>query len=533
MKAIEGAGKQVALQFDRDAVKSNEKAPRLTWPGESGDSVSMLPFITEFPILRSSNKAAFPAEVFAWLRGMAGSTVLNSTSEREFDGENVHFITSTGEELRMRELVSDGEWKAIGFRHDMPDEQGRVWRTEAVLRRGGDDILHDLIRIRTQCLAKQAGAIVQTPKKPFLIKSLLSGEWGGVDGELCVCDKPFWLGENEEDLDLAKLVLHGKASEFLPIVYISATGDERWLFNKSEIEKLAYDLGGVVHVVVEPSRNFSFQLRDQSSGKNVYGGTVGLALPQGGFVRRFFLSQRFESARDILEGIRGDAIRFRAHMPSIGWDWTDFQEYALRRQRETLRSSLSQVDADQLFEEFTKQLDDLQEENKQLKDQMASQIRIDAAEDQGGAANDRPLKSVGKEIYPGEVLDRIRFAAETALLFAEAEGIDERSRAIWRKIVDCVPRSSALDELLSDLVRATKDAKRMASEIGELLQRHGYRDKSDKNHICFEPQNEFVGLRSITISKTPSDRRGLVNARKQIERTLGIGKLPSNIPNGR
>lgn len=487
----------------------------------------MLPFATEFAVKRSINRAAFPAEVFAWLRGMRHSTILNS-STRELDGENVYLIAKGGEEFRMRGLKHEEGWEAIGFRHDLPDDQGRIWRTEAVLKRGSADDDQDLVRFRTQCIAGRPGAFLETPKKPFLIKALLKNGWGGEDGEIEVCDEPLWLEADDGDLTLANLILSGKGSKSLPIIYISAMGDGEWLLTEDAIEKLAYDLGGIAHVVVEPNRRFSLKLRDQSDGRNLYGGTIGIALPLHGFIRRFFLGRNFENVDEIVGGVRSSVINLRVHMPTSGWDWTDFQEQTLKSQRAAYRGSLSQADADQLLDDFTKQLEDIQEENRQLKEQLSAQVAIGLAEEEGDFATDGILQSVGKEIYPGELVDRIRFAAETALDAAEAKGIDERSIAIWKRVVQRVPRSPALDKLLEDLSRATKDTKRVAAEVSGLLERHGYRAKSENKHIRLEPQAGFVGLLNITLPKTPSENRGLKNLCKQIERTLGIGNLPES-----
>lgn len=491
----------------------------------------MLPFATEFPVKRSSNRAAFPAEVFTWLRGMGNSTILNS-STCELDGENVYLSATSGEELHMRGLKHGEEWEAIGFRHDLPDGHGRIWRTEAVLKRGSTDDDQDLVRFRTQCIAGRPGAFLETPRKPFLIKALLKNSWGGDDGEIEVCDEPLWLENDNDDLTLANLILSGQGSKSLPIIYISAIEDGRWILTEDAIQKLAYDLGGIAHVVVEPNRRFSLKLRDQSAGRNLYGGTIGIALPLHGFIRRFFLGRNFENVNDIDDGIRVSVFNLRVHMPTSGWDWTDFQEQILKSQRAAYRGSFSKADADQLLDDFTKQLDDLQKENRQLKEQLSAQAAMSLTEEESNFATDGIFQSVGKEIYPGELADRIRFAAETALSSAEPKGIDERSIAIWRRVVQRVPRSPALDELLQDLSRATKDPKRVAAEVSGLLERHGYRAKSENKHIRLEPQTGFVGLQNITVPKTPSENRGLKNLCKQIERTLGIGNLPESQRSG-
>ena len=486
----------------------------------------MQPFATEFPVKRFDNKAAFPSEIFAWVRGMRGSTVLSSASKRELEDENVYLIAASGEELRVRDLTQAGVRVAVGFQHDMPDDRGRVWRTEAVLLRGANDSEQDVVRFRTQCLAKRPGAFLESPKKPFLIKGLLKEGWGGLDGEIEVCDEPLWLEDDDEDVTLAELILDGKASLRLPIIYVSACEGDQWLLSTDEIEKLAYDLGGVAHVVVEPTRQFSFRLKATSDGRNVYNGTLGIAMPDRGFIRRFFLGTRFPDVASIVGDIRAAAVGLRGFMPSVGWDWTEMQEHVLRNQRIALRGSLSESAADELLDAYTKQLEDLQEENRWLTERRNSHAVTEiAAEDRDSMAEDI-FHAVGKEIYPGEIADRIRLAAQTALTVADLNGIDGRSIAMWEGIVERIPRSPGLDELLADLERSTKDPKRMANEVTAVLQRHGYHSKSDNKHIRLEPDDGYHGLQNITVPKTPSDIRGLKNQRKQIERTLGISTLP-------
>src|SRR5690606_18506527 len=257
----------------------------------------MLPFSTEFPVRPSANRAAFVAEVIAWIRGMQHQTVLSSESDAELDGANVHVRSNIGEELRMRELRSSDGWSAIGTRHDLPDDLGRVWRTECVLKRAAAEGGQDLVRLRTQCIATTPGANIDTPRKPYLIKALLKNGWGGTDQQFTVTDQPVWLESSDAGLATAKSVTVGEAAKWLPTVYISATGSSSWLLSQREIEKLAYDLGGIAHVVVEPDRAFSFDLRDETLARNAYGGTVGLSAPGQGIVRRYYLGWQIQDGK--------------------------------------------------------------------------------------------------------------------------------------------------------------------------------------------------------------------------------------------
>lgn len=486
----------------------------------------MQPFATEFPVKCTPNKAAFLAEVIAWLKGMEGSTILDSTSAYELDGENVYLCSTKGEELRMRELKRNGDWEAIGFQYDMPDDQGRVWRTEAVLRRDKVSKDEGLIRLRTQCIPKAPGAYITTPKKPYLIKTLLNNKWGTRDGEFDICNSPHWLENSDVDIAVAQLVMSGSAGQRLPIVYISATGHEEWLLTQNEIEKLAYDLEGVAHVLAEPSRNFSMRLRDITEGKNIYNGTVGISLPGRGIIRQFFLGTQFEQISELIECVKTTSINLRGVMPATGWEWSELQEHALRSQQAALRGALSQDDANQLLEDYGKELASLQDENRQLKELINSQTVDNFENDYKKFKSEEISLKICDEIYPGEVSDRIRYAAETALSTKDTKGIDPRTIAVWQSILECIPRSTGLDDLLADIERATKDPNRLAVEVPKLLERHGYCEKGDNKHIRLEPKNGFSGLQSITVPKTPSEIRGLQNQRKQIERTLGIGILP-------
>lgn len=482
----------------------------------------MLPFSTEFPVRASANRAAFVAEVVGWLRGMKHQSVLSSASEAELDGGNVHVRSPTGEELRMRELQTAADWSAIGARHDLPDNLGRVWRTECVLRRSAAENGQDLVRLRTQCIATTAGAKLEVPRKPYLIKALLKSGWGGRDRQFSVSDQPIWIENNEDGLATAVAVTDGQATKWLPVVYVSATGKSTWIIGQREIDKLAYDLGGIAHVVVEPDRAFSLSLRERTGAKNAYGGTLALSSPGQGIVRRYYIGWQIQDGIELAATIKEAATTLRSQMPSFGWDWTELQEQALRAQRENEKSRLTAAESEQLYLE---EIDNLQDRIRQLEQALPARPADSVGTDEGEFSSDNLIRRIGPEIYAGEISDRLRFAARTTLDFADQIGLDARSKVVLQRVLARLPLSPALTELLQDIARATKDPKRVASELTSLLGRHGYSEKSDNKHIRMEAKELFEGLDAITIPKTPSDHRGLMNLQKQVERTLGITKL--------
>jgi len=477
---------------------------------------------TEFPIKPVANRATFVAEVIAWLRGSSYSNVLGSEAERELDGDNVVLRSQTGEELRIRELSVKGEWRAIGFRHDLPDERGRLWRTEGVLKRPVEKSGEDLIRFRTQCLARMQGAILEDPRKLYLIKNILRSNAGGTDVLLPISDQPLFLPDSSEGLEIARSIAEGAATRCLPVVYLSAVNTGIWLLKPDEINKLAYDLGGIAHVVVEPSSDFSVHLRNLTSSVCTYNGSIGLLVPDRGIVGRYYLGWKFQNRRELSDAIRNAATAFRSQMPATGWDWTELQEAALHEQRRRDKNRLSSSETEQLYIDEIKNLKDRLED---LDQQISIRSKDREVFDTGDLSIDNIVRLVGPEIYSGEIADRLRYACQVVLANADQIGLDERSMAIFSRVVVRIQPSTGLSELLQSLERATKDPKRIAVELERVLCCHGYQRKSINKHVRLEAEPEFEGLDSVTLASTPSEIRGLQNLRSQIERKMGLSKL--------
>lgn len=480
-------------------------------------------FSTEFPLNRLPSRGEFISQVVTWLNGTTYSKLLSSGIEAELDTENAQLKSENGEELRFRELIREGVSESIGFRHDLPDENGRLWRTEAVVRRCVAAGEPGLIRLRTQCLAREPGIRLEFPRKPYFIKALLKDDWGGHDGSLVVTDQPIYLPDDANGLAVAAAVTLGRASECLPTVYISSVDEGCWHLSTREIEKLAYDLGGVAHVLVEPGRKFSFRLRDETAGANSYGGAIGLGLPERGIVRRYYIGGQILSNHDLAIAVRDLALRLRTLMPTNGWDWTELQEQALICQRLQHKRKLKLSEIESIYQEEIKTLNDRISQLKQKNSSIS--VAEAVGRDDEDYFSDDFIKIIGPEIYPGEILDRLRLAAKMALDAGKQIGIDSRSKAIFERILGKIPATPALGEFLQDLNRATRDSGRIANELTSLLSRHGYSKKSENKHIRLEAKSGYDGLDTITIPKTPSDNRGLDNAKRQVKSAMGITKL--------
>lgn len=481
----------------------------------------MSQFATELLVPKSFASAAFAAQVLAWIRGMKhGTRLFDGLTPEVLAGDDIRLTAPEGEALMLRALGRDGDWQATGCQYDYVDPDRRLWRTEAVLRalpgRG------NLLRVRAQCLAVETLVRLEVPKRTHLIRAIIEEGHALPDGALTPSTRPVMLTDDDAGLTLAGQIVTGGATDFLPTVYVSAKGQAVWALSRKAINKLALDLAGVAHVVVEPSREFSFDLRDRVAGRNVYGGTIGLATAGEGVVQRFYLGAVLPDEQALVQKVQAGAIALRSRMPSLGgWDWLDLQDEILRRHSEADRHRLSSGEIEKLWQE---ELALKEARIAELQAELEEARKLPPPELAGDAV--LPWRQdLLPEIYRGEMSDRIRAALAFCLEKGTDAGWDKRSLAVFENLLAASPAESELEEFREELKRATRDQARLNTAVKHLMTRHGFIEKSENSHSKLEPLPEYPGLDSITLMKTPSENRGLKNLKSQIEANLGLTQL--------
>lgn len=489
-------------------------------------------FATEFEVLPHS-KGEFVGLLMEWIKGMRDSSVFSDDHDYENDPNAPVLMGAKGDSLMLQDAqdpVSGNHGQ--GFRYDVPDGD-MIWRTEGVLSRvkGAE---HALFRIRGQCLARNGLPELHDPNKPYLIKNLVADAKVCRDGLFTVQAAPHFLSNDTEGLECAALIVEGKSTTYLPVVYVSTLGGTDCQLSDGQIDKLAFDLGGVAHVVREPDRGFSFDLKDLVGGRNVFGGLIGVAVPGQGFVRLLRRHWEDEHSRDLFQAVSRTATSIRSQMASQGgWDWAHLQELHLRKLRQEAKSQPAVVPDDKVWEALLADNEERWEKTMELKDSriadLEQQLRelqlADAVVQSDGLLDDTFVQSVGPEVFGGEFSDRVLWAIRKVLGDAERLGLDDRSHAVLQAMSNNAEFSGRASGLSTELSKATRDKKRMAKHLGKLLPRYGFEEKSDKNHYRFEPRPGFLGLTTVTFAKTPSESRGLSNQKSQIENNLGLPAL--------
>lgn len=467
----------------------------------------MLSFATEFPIEHAHASGEFLRAIQTWILGSPHTQLgqddladLSSLSE-----SRIHKGKESIDALR----VSATDEESAGIRYTRRDD-GLEWVTTAVFSRTASD---SWVGIRVSCESSHPAVRLPPAKKPILVRTLLNDLGGASDGALPVGTSPLRL--EDADIDLAARLIAGRSGSRLPIVYVSAG------FQGSHIldgDRLANELAGMAHVVVEPNRPFSLRLKFEVGSENVYGGTVGVYWPDGGGRRSFFIGREFESpdqvARAVFDEIQAALTNRR---PFDRCTWASVQEFASRQALQALRASGSQ-EVSKYIETFdrelaarTERLDDADKEIARLR----TELRIYEARLASGTGS---LLQTGNEqdLYPNEVFGIVRDAVAEAVTRVPA---DSRRQHVLAAVVEANPANedigAAMREQLKQLLRGSKG---MDAKMKRGLEEMGFSFTEEGKHykLVFQDDDRYT----FTLPKSGSDHRGGLNAAGDIGRLL-------------
>lgn len=467
----------------------------------------MLSFATEFSVDAERTTADFIQAMVKWITE-SPHTSLSADRLRELQQKDEASVQS-GNETVQSLVSSTADVDLAGIRYSRRDND-LEWLTTVVFSRTSSDAR---IGIRVECESMHASARLPPAKKPVVVRTVLESLGGAADGPLLVQDDAHVL--TNSDVELAAKLIRGDAGCRLPIVYVSAQFRGGHLV---DVHRLAADLSGMAHVVVEPNRPFSVRLQIEVDSENVYGGTIGIYWPEGGGRRAFFLGEEYSTPGHLAAAIK-DEVRAALvnRRPMARCTWAYVRETASRRAIQTLKSSGSKA-----IEDYIKTFDqEIEAKDQRLKDAEREIQRLHNElrkyEARAGTASGGLLR-LGRErdVYPNEVLCILLDAIEDA-----ATRVPENSRR--QHVLMSVLEANKLDgspleahrEQLKKLLRGmtTIDGK-MRRELEDM----GFSISEDGKHfkLVFQGDDRYT----YTLPKSGSDWRGGLNAASDIARLL-------------
>lgn len=253
---------------------------------------AMLAFATEFPISADVRAQAFIAAVRRWLLG-SPHTALSGADLAPLEHEAEWRFSSRGETVELLRCDAGGV-SSVAMRYTR-DERGAQWQTSLVFDESAGP---PWVAVRVDVAVANPQVRVPPVKKPVVVRTLLQDLGGGVDGLLPVERTPHTVAP--VDVGLVADLMQGRGERHLPMVYVSRRYDGDLLI---DADRLAYDLGGMAHVIVEPDRPFSHRLAIEADRTNAYGGALGVYWPDGGGRRMLFLGNQYQSAGEVVRAV--------------------------------------------------------------------------------------------------------------------------------------------------------------------------------------------------------------------------------------
>jgi len=466
----------------------------------------MLSFATEIPVAEDKSSETFLQAVRDWITGSPHTRF--TAADVSAIGSVGQWSASKGNETLYSLRATRDRVDSAAVRYKRTDD-GLEWTTTVTFTRTDRDAW---VAIRVFCESTHPATRLPPAKKPVLVRTLLQTLGGGKDGELVVDTSAHALANTE--IDKAARIIVGKAGCRLPIVYVSATFHGGHVLDTN---RLASDLAGMAHVVVEPNRPFSLRLKLDANSENVYGGSVGIYWPDGGGRRSFFIGKGYETAGDLAKAIFEEVrIALTNRRPLERCTWASTQEMVSRQTFEQLKATGSDQ-VDKYIEAFDKELSSKEEllaDAEREIGRLKAELRI--YESRLPSSSGTMLKTGNEQdLYPNEiaavVVDAIKDYRSRVPADSRRSHILEALLAANSFDSESAAFRERLKELLRGFTSLDQKTRRGLEDLGFVISEDGKHHK-----ITFQGDDRYT----FTLPKSGSDHRGGLNAAADIGRLL-------------
>lgn len=473
----------------------------------------MISFSTEFPIEDNKSVGDVLAIACEWITGGPRTEVpkdalldLVKQPEGRFDINNEHIVTG---------LANLADYEIAGFRYIRLQNEIE-WTTTIVTFKTPSQ---HLVSIQVSCEALNTANSLPISKKPVFVKQIIEQLGGGMDGHIPVADKPYVLSDGEEDI-AANLIV-GNANSSLPIVYISIGFDGSHIIDGNKLSKL---LSGMAHVVVEPSREFSFKVKGLASSRNVYGGTVGIYWPDSTARKSYYFSEECNTPELVLEAIERDIrVALTNRRQKTYCSWLHLQECISKVRYEQLKSSYEQLNkGSKEVDEFVKAFDsELNAKKNKLEDaereisQLTRELQKYVVNQRG---QENGLLCYGKEqdFYESEINNFVLNALNEAIINSVD---DSRKKHVLHDLLTHNKQNNrTAEEIREEIKSIFKSGVDLDAKTKNTLTRLGFSISEDGKHYKLVFQND--GRYTFSTSKTSSDHRAGKNLTSDINKKL-------------
>lgn len=466
----------------------------------------MLTFKTQFPINPEKNLDDLIEAGRIWLAGSPHSKLADGLSKASGIGDD--WSLSAGTESVVFSKYENGE-RLCAIRYENTDQNSVRWLTEIAGAKTDNGFW---VSIQLGVDSELPLENIEYGRRPHILKTIMREIGGGLDGNLPVSDKPISLAE--KDLNCAVDIITANAGCVMPTVYVSADNSNNPYIDATQ---LAQWLSGMAHVIVEPSRAFSFELMREVYGENAYGGAVAIYWPDGIGKWLFLPKGEVKDPKSmqiaIAKKVRLSLLSQRTKRECT---WGYIQELKSKKRIRELRDSGSDR-VDDYIAAFDEELSSKNEEIQRL-EQEINRLKYGSYD----LTSPNPISGKGlyldgneSDLYQGERLSVLLDALSNAVASAEQHS---RRRQVLEDLIEANNQEGQREEILATLKPLLRSYSSMNGSTKSELERLGFEILEDGKHykLIFRGDDRYPFI----LAKTGSDYRGGMNAFSDLKKRL-------------
>lgn len=342
---------------------------------------------------------------------------------------------------------------------------------------------------------------------PKLMRMIFWQEYGGMDGDIQVDDKSLIIRRN--NMQIAKRIVTHETSYISPIVYVSPYAENGTY--ATNYEKLAADLLGIAHVVVEGSPYINEMIGTVTDGQNPQDGDVTIFLPTG---------ERKEFSASGSQNLTKDVIGYVRDMMAVVTPGEEFSFQKIRyncllQKASELSGGNSELEElcdamlkekDDECERLKKELEDVKRDLHKANAHVESlQAGLDATKEDGKSSV--ALSITETEFYPGEVKDVLLkvLDKEYHALNTDKRAGKSRKVSVLKDVLENNEKTGRADVIEKGFKECLKEGVLQLDKLSE-VERLGFQVSLEgkKHHkLTFNGDSRY----QMSVSTTPSDHR--------------------------
>lgn len=397
---------------------------------------------------------------------------------------------------------SSADGLAVSSMRYSKSQEALKWVTEISTRCESDTLWVSVVAsiVTTTALTAPDGVEI---KRPLISIRLLDRFGGGADGDFPLSIRPIMLDDDTTGREIARRVIVGDNVSALPVIYVSANTVGRHALIP---DRFARKICGMAHVVIEPSRDFSFKLRPLVNSRNVYGGTVGIYWPNGAGVT--VCRRGTDDAKSFEDGIfRCVAEALSVLIPPQKCGWDEVAHVKNRNAIEALKENGEANEIVGLYEVQIAEKDDTIAQMQKEIDRLSYMLRLSESKRivQGGLTLDTGAED---DYFELEILSVVLNAVKE--YYNKNTHPNSRRQHVLSAILDSNESNDLHEQKAKILKESLRGYREMSRKVRETFESLGFTVESDARHwrVVYQDDERYT----YVLPKTGSDHRGGLNA---------------------